>query len=421
MASVPLAAAPGPLVAQETVTLEEAIARALDWSPQLVQMSSQLMNAESSRRTAFGDFLPSLGVSSGSSIQSRQLFDPGTQRVVSGSSNSYNAGLSANYTIFQGGRRFREWDRTAAAIRSADASLADQRFAVVLQTQSFFYNALRQADLLEVQNARLERAQESLGNIRRRVTLGAATRSDTLRARLEVANARQAVLVQETALRAARFALGRQIGEAGPALPEPPDRMDPTPLSLTDQEIYSIAEQQSPAVLSAEADVEASRAALSSARTQYWPSLNMSTGYSWANDVAALSGGNTSWNLRFSMSYQLFNGFSREDQIFRAENAARVASVQSQDTRLAARQEADAALQNLRASELAIEIATEAVQVATEDLRVVQERYRLSVATILDLITSQVAVEEAEANRVAARYDYLIARAELEAILGREL
>ena len=249
--------------AMASVTLEDAIQRAVDRSPQYAQTASQLRNAESSHRTVLGDFLPSLSLSSGSSVQSSQRFDQATQRVVSGSSNSYNAGLSASYTVFQGGRRFREWDRTNAEIAAAEASLEDQRFNVVLQTQNAFYNALRQADLLEVQTSRLERAEESLGNIRRQVTLGVATRSDTLRARLEMANARQAVLVQETALRAARFALGRQIGSEVPVSPVEPDRMDPSPISLTDDEIYQIAVGASPSVRASEANVTATSASVS--------------------------------------------------------------------------------------------------------------------------------------------------------------
>ena len=42
-------------------------------------------------------------------------------------------------------------------------------------------------------------------------------------------------------------------------------------------------------------------------------------------------------------------------------------------------------------------------------------------ANILDVITSQVALDEAEANLVSTRYDYVVAKAELESIVGREL
>ena len=59
--------------------------------------------------------------------------------------------------------------------------------------------------------------------------------------------------------------------------------------------------------------------------------------------------------------------------------------------------------------------------VSSCDLRVVRERLAVGVATSFELVTSQVALDEADANRVATRYDYLIARAELEALLGQEL
>ena len=68
-----------------------------------------------------------------------------------------------------------------------------------------------------------------------------------------------------------------------------------------------------------------------------------------------------------------------------------------------------------------IELARENARVAQEDLRVQEERYRLASTTSLDRITSQVTVAQAEADLVAARYDYQIARAELEALIGREL
>ena len=91
------------------------------------------------------------------------------------------------------------------------------------------------------------------------------------------------------------------------------------------------------------------------------------------------------------------------------------------DSRLAARQEADAALYNLRTAARAIEIAQEAELVAGEDLRVVRERYSVGVATILDVLISQNAADQASVDVVTSRYDYVLARAELESILGRVL
>ncbi len=147
----------------------------------------------------------------------------------------------------------------------------------------------------------------------------------------------------------------------------------------------------------------------------------MSSGYSWANQQAAFTGGTTSWNFRLSGSYQLFNGFQREQQVSQASETRRVARLQEDDARRQVRQEVDAALRTLETQELAIEIAQEAVTVAEEDLRLIRERYRVGVATTLDVITSQVAMDQAAADLVGARYDYAVAKAELESIVGREL
>jgi outer membrane protein TolC len=86
-----------------------------------------------------------------------------------------------------------------------------------------------------------------------------------------------------------------------------------------------------------------------------------------------------------------------------------------------AREQADAALHNLLTARQAILIAEDAAFVAAEDLRVVRERYAVGVATILDILVSQSAADQANTDVITTRYDYILARAELEAILGREL
>ena len=50
-----------------------------------------------------------------------------------------------------------------------------------------------------------------------------------------------------------------------------------------------------------------------------------------------------------------------------------------------------------------------------------QERYRLGAATLLDELTAEANLTQAEVNQVQARYNYLIARAQLEALVGHSL
>jgi outer membrane protein len=122
-----------------------------------------------------------------------------------------------------------------------------------------------------------------------------------------------------------------------------------------------------------------------------------------------------------SVSWTLFNGFAREQQMVTASVARDNAEADAAD----ARREVSAQLtQQIAALATAFEkisIAQANVAAATEDLRVQNERYRVGAATILDLLTSQTALTQAEQNLVQARFDYLIARAQVEALVGRAL
>jgi len=414
-------AAPCGGAAQQTMTIEAAVERALGRSPQIAQQRQAVDDATVSRRTSWGSFLPTVNANTSSSLRSSQTFNDVTGRLESGSSDSYSAGLSGSWTVFEGTRRFREYDAAAAGLRAAEAQYADQTFQVTLQTETFFFDALRQEELLDVARQRIAEAAQNMEIVRSRTLLGEATVSDSLRARLDVVNAEQAVLEAETALRSARFALGRQVGLGEPVIPVSPGDLDPAPLALSDEEILQLAEAASPAVVAASQSTTAARASVAAARTAYIPSVRFSSGYSWTNRDPSFTGGTTSWNVSVNMSYPIFNGFQREGTIDRAQFVQRVRNLQYEDARLAARQRADAALQNLRTAERAIAIAEDAAFVATEDLRVVRERYSVGAATILDILISQNAVTQAETDRITTRYDYILARAELEAILGREL
>lgn len=419
-----IAAAPGTSAqeAGQTITLDRAIELALITNPQLAQSNASLINAGTTRQRAWGSFLPSVNMSSGSSLSSSQRFDQNTQRIVTGSNASYSAGLSANYQLFQGGRKFHEMDRTASAFREAEARLQTQRFSILLQTRTLFLNALRQADLVRVQEASLLRTEENHSISKARFAAADATQSDTLRTLLDVSNARQSLLQTQNQLRAAQWSLGRQVGVSGPVVPIVPEAgLDPAPLRLSEAEIIALAEAASPAVQAAEAASRVAQIGVSNARSSYLPNLSMSSRYNWANQERSLSGGNTSWNFSLSGSYTLFDGFAREGSVSQANQTRRTARLSEEDARRGVRQDVDAALRTLETQQQAIAIAEASVLVAQEDFRIVRLRYQAAQSTILDVIVSQVALEQAEVNLVAARFDYSIAKAELESIIGVEL
>ncbi|HXH63194.1 MAG TPA: TolC family protein, partial [Gemmatimonadales bacterium] len=96
------AAAQQPGDSLPTVTLDDAVQRALQVQPAMVQAIGNRRNAHMGRLTAWGAFIPSLSAS-GSYNNSTQPGQVVGSQVVG--KTSYSAGLSANVDLFTGFRR----------------------------------------------------------------------------------------------------------------------------------------------------------------------------------------------------------------------------------------------------------------------------------------------------------------------------
>ena len=419
----------GALAAQQTptptplrsVTLDQAVQLTLEHSPTMVQAQGTVRTTTASERTAIGAFLPSVNASSGTSLASAKRFNSATNTLTDGSSRSYTWALSASLPIFSGGQRVADLKAARAENAAADANLIQQQFAVTLTAKTTFFNVLRDGELVRVAQAQLQEAQEALDAANMRLKVGSATRSDVLRAQLSLNQAKQAVLQAQTSEASAQYALGRLVGAKEPVGATAPPTPEPQPLAVAEADLPSLVEAQAPTVVSAQAQVKSATASITAARAQYFPAARLSTGTNWLNDVASLGGGNKSWNVGLSVSLPIFNGFQREASVETANVGADNARAQLADARLNARATLEADLASLKQTAQQLSLTQEAVQVAEEDLRVQTERYRLGAGTMLDRLTSEAALVQAQTNAVNARYDYQIARAQLEALVGRAL
>jgi outer membrane protein TolC len=412
-----------PAAAQEpagprAVTLREAVELAIQANPSMVQARGALSTAHASKREAFGGYLPSLSANSGWSTNSSERFDPNTQRTVSAASNSYSAGISASMTLFDGFRTQAENRSAGAAVDAADAALVNQEFQIVLQTKQAFFNALAADELVRVAETRVQRAEEQLKISRDKLAAGQAIRSDTLRSSVELGNALLQKLNAETQRATAEATLARLIG-VDERVRAMPDSALFQPVALDTVALRTEALANSPAVAEAEASARAADASLAVARSQYFPSLSASYSNSYAG--AALGDLRNSWSVRLNVSWPIFNGFTREASMARSAVSRNTARAQAEDARRQVNAQLTQFLASLAAAESRIAIASASLAAAEEDLRVQRERYRLGAATIVDVLTSQVSLDQAAVDIVQARLDYLVAKAQIEALIGRAL
>lgn len=419
--------AAGTLAAQQPrrITLDEALGLAARNQPTMVQARQDVRVAEAQQRQAFGAFLPSLSANVSSTRASTERFNSATGQIVStGDPYSENYRLSGNLDLFTGFRRGAQRSSARATTTLREATQLRQEYAVILSTKQAFFNALAAQELVAVAQTRLRRADEQLKLVSERLRLGATTRSDSLRSRVEYGNAQLTLIQAEADLRTAQGNLGRAVGVEEQVAPEADTTLEARLGVLDTASLRREALAAAPTVREAEANVTAARAQVSVNRAAYFPTLSATGNTSWSRSSPELFGGNPltrQWSLGLQLSFPIFNGFQRETNLITADAGAVAAEARLRDARLFLDANLTQSFAALEAAAAKIDVARVSVAAAEEDLRMQRERYRLGASTIIEVLTSQVSLDQAQVDLVRARYDYLVARAQIEAYVGHSL
>jgi EmrB/QacA subfamily drug resistance transporter len=421
----PPISAPADSASYPRLTLREAVERALAVSPIVASGVGGVEIARSYKRTTVGAYLPTVVATSAATRAnaSQTATSTGVGGGVASPTSSQTYGLAAAVDVFTGGRRKAYQDLARADLRAAGSTLVSDRFVVMLSAQLGFYEVIRATDLVQVARAGLAEADQLLRFTTSMFRAGTVTRSDLLRAQLQSTTMQEQLLAATDTLVAASYALGWIVGVDG-AVGVRPDSTSESirPLALDDSTIVRLAVETSPSVAVAEDIAAATKAGLRAARTQYIPTVSASGGRNWANSSTVVTGAaRPGWTVTVGTSFPLFNGFLREDAVERAEVAAYVARVTVGDTRRSARATAAQLLAALNTTTASIVLGTEAIRSAREDLRVQTARYRAGISTILDVLTSEAALIQAEYSLARSQHRYHTTRAALEALVGRTL
>lgn len=400
------------------VTLSQALEAAAQVDPDYVAALRRVGDAAWVRRGAWSAFLlPSVNFQWSLSKFDPESFNIGTNEVTDRLSQF---SIAASYDVFRGGAKFHDMSRASAAVDGAGAGELAARYQTALATEAAYYDVIAQRQLLGVVEGRVRRAREQLEVARARVLSGAAVQTDSLQLLLELTRAEVDELRQNSALTVARLELGRRVGRSGAVDAAPLDPAPLPPLPLTREQIVEEALDSSPSLLVARSQQRLTDAAFKAERASYLPTVSVFGQWS-GFDENLIPDATKRTTVGIGISYPLFDGAARELRVFRASTERRVADAAAADAERTTIRDVTEAYEAYTTARASTELAERGVVVARENLRVQSERYRAGATTIIDLITAQVDVTEAEADLVQARQATRLALAGVEAILGRRL
>lgn len=407
------------------ITLTEAIRLAQQNSVTTVQARGNLRTSSAAVKQSYAAFLPSFSVSARTQRQSGDRFDTqGNLVPFTGNPTNYSTSLTSSLELFDGGRRFFDIKAAKADVNAADAGEIAARYNVALQVKQQYYNILAARESQSAAQAQIQQADQQLRASSLRLRAGAATVSDSLRSAVALGNARLALLTAENNLRVANETLTRLVASSSTVTATATDTIDQQVVIPSMTELEQLV-NKAPAIQQADAQLAAAHASVRSAKTAFLPSvsMNFNRGGSGLDPQFGIGDKRYAYNqsLSFSLNFPLFNNLNREVTVARAAVAEDVASVQARDARLLAKQTLVQSVAQMKTAQEQVSIQVQTVAAATEDLRVQQRRYELGATTLLDLLTSQTQLDNARTALIRARYDYRVAKAQLEALIGRDL
>jgi outer membrane protein len=447
VALVPLAAlvalalaalGPGEAQAQapRTLTLDEAIQIALTRSPALRQAEAFRQRDAASEWEGWDRVLPSLSFSTGlnqSAVLQRTASDPITGGIVQLPDSliqlretfGTQSAISAQWTLFNGGRNLQALRRSRAEARAAELGFDAASVRIAASVTLAYLDALEAASLEDVLRAEARRAEELERTAVGRFEVGEVPEVDALQARLTAGDAELTLLEAEAATRSARLALLEYLQlppDVEVALEEP---SLPDPNALPAEEVLrERASERSAELASLQARLEAAERSYDGQRWWFLPSV--SVGATWVrsefgqtSDAITFSPRNEQTFYRLSFSWDPMErpgGIMAERR--RTSAGVRVARAELDLQEAALVRGVEDALARLSRARTLQERSAVNLSLAERQREQAEERYRLGVAPLVERLNADAMAAEAARQAIVARYTSLRALAELERASG---
>ncbi len=431
----------------DELTLQQAIDLALKRNPSLRSAELKVRAAEGQSQTARGAMVPQV-TASGTAMRLNSLMSMGAGDtyylpVLSGDSyiptgevvpmagfdiatdsvgNTYAGKLSAQWPIYTGGRVWQGYQISRLSVESARRELDTTRAGIVLSVKQAYYGLLLARRALEVVRESDSTIGRHVERVRAMYRKGLVSKLDLLRAEVQQSNLQPQVIKMQNAVELARYRLNLALDRGLDEPVTPTDSLAYRPVELDSAFLVRHALESRPELAQMEiARKIADRAALVS-YSGLQPSVVLMADYTYSKGQGFdASEWQKNWDLGVAASWTLFDGGSTLGKIKEARSNAHRVLLARRQVEDYIKMEVTAGILAARAGERAIASQEKAVEQAAEALKMAQARYETGQATNLDVLDAQLALSQAQTNRIQAVHDYLVSLAALERATGRPL
>ena len=411
------------------VSLKRAVEIALtpEGSPKVAIAEETIQQAEMRRIESRGDLLPDLESSVNDQRETENLHAFGFNfkipiagfafPTIVGPFSVFDARATASQTVLD----FAAIDRYKASKVNVAAAKADfdaTRNQVSDQIARAYLACLRADATLELAHSNVELSEALVKQAQQVKEAGTGTGIDVTRNQSQLANDRQHLVVATNDRRRAGLNLLRAMGLNLATDVQLTDKLDYRPADIGTLEAALAEAKSLRAELRAQKEREASaRLTYNAAKFARLPSIGASANYGTIG--SALIGAQPTYDYGFSVRVPVFNGGKTDAQKYERMSEYRQEQTRTRDVEDQVELDVRLAFESVSSAVAEIDAANEGMTLAENELAQARRRYQAGVADAIEVTDAQTRLDRAHDNRIAALYDYNLARIDLATATGR--
>ena len=411
-----------------TLTLDKALEIALDENPTIKVAAEEIALKKVASKEAWQSLLPeaSLNGSLDHTIKAAEMkLNDMSFKMGQDGTNTANAGLSMNLPLFAPAV-YRAMSMTKTDIELAVEKSRASELDLINQVTKAYYQLMLAQDSYEVLQGSYKLAEDNFNVVNAKYQQGAVSEFDKISAEVQMRSIKPNVISAANAVTLAKLQLKVLMGITA-------DVDIKTDDNLTNYESMLFANQLKEEDMSLENNTTMKQFELNmklleknvkSLKTNFMPTLSMSFSYQYQS----LYNPNINFfDYTWSNSSSLM--FNLSIPLYRASNFTKVKSARIQmrqldwnriDTERKLNMQVVSYRNNMTASSEQVVSNKENVMQAEKAVQIAGKRYEVGKGTVLELNSSQVSLTQAQLTYNQSIYDYLVAKADLDQVLGRD-
>lgn len=419
-------------------TLEECVRYAVENNLTIGQFELDLDNAKIDKSDAIGNLLPTLNGSATASSNTGFSINPTNNLPTNQTANNVNPSITTNLNLFDGLRNVRQLQRAKLNAISNQYRLDDLKDDIRLQVAQAYLDVISNKEALKVAEAQYAVTEQDLKRTKELVESGVVPRGDLLEIEATAASQEQQIITNEALVTISKISLAQLLQITDYENFDVADESFDVPtsdiLGNSPKEIFAKSLSFRNDVKLAEVNVDLAEKDLEIAQGGYLPTLGAffqyNTRYSDVTVIPDVNGVPFTPNFidqlwifdgvsyGAQLSVPIFNGWSTRNNVKRSKISLKRAELQFEQTKLELEATVNQAYVDVQTFSKAYEAAEKNLEARELAYQYQKDRFDVGLLNAFAFGQSQAQLDDARANVIRSKYDYIFRLKILEFYFG---